>query len=143
MYFHTVIIILGLNQLIRKLDKRLSNKKDKRNSFTSKPRVEGTNSTTPPPKNAPKFAVKQDVWTQLSEQNSNSPTSSQSPHANSDHISMTSTPLTHLSQHTLSPCNPAMYSFSNSNHSEYVSQDSPVSCDDFDSPVSSPLALLD
>ena len=113
----------GLNQLIRKLDKRISAKKDKRNSFSPKPRVEGSNSITPPPKDAPKFAVKPEVWIELHppEQSSNHSTPcSTSPVSDSlvNPRVHTSTPLSHLSQQ----CNPAMYSFgTSSNVSDTVS----------------------
>ena len=137
--------VSGLNQLIKKLDKRLSSKKDKRNSFSAKPRVEGAHSTSPPPKSAPKFAVKPDVWEQLHPpEESTCSNPSTPPHAHASPISdpTISTPLTHLSQY-LSPCNPAMYSFSNGSLDHgCIGHNSPASSIDYDSPVSSPLALF-
>ena len=128
----------GLNQLIRKLDKSVSAKKDKRNSFSPKPRVEGSNSITPPPKDAPKFAVKPEVWIELHppEQSSNHST----PCSTSPVSDSLVNPCVHTSTPLSQQCNPAMYSFgTSSNVSDIIDQDSLS----IDSPVSSPLALFE
>ena len=103
----------GLNQLIRELRDLIQS-----------------------PKDAPKFAVKPEVWIELHppEQSSNHSTPCRTSPVSDSLVNIhTSTPLSHLSQQ----CNPAMYSFGNV--SDIIDQDSLS----IDSPVSSPLALFE
>ena len=59
---------LGIDHLVNKLDKRIKSKSSsaKKNSFPPKHRIEGECSLSAAPKNAPKFAVKPEVWASIS-----------------------------------------------------------------------------